>query len=108
KKKNYSPWGEAGFGQIGPPPARPAINRDTCEMLHEHYETCGDISLFIGGEWRNAVADELIPVIDPVTERTIGSVSLARVADLDAALEAASRGFTTWLQAPPLERAKVL
>jgi succinate-semialdehyde dehydrogenase / glutarate-semialdehyde dehydrogenase len=67
-----------------------------------------DVLLLIGGKWRKALAGERMPVIDPATEKQIGWVSLARIPDLDAALAAAVRGFSTWRQAPPLARAKVL
>src|SRR5471030_1105147 len=68
----------------------------------------GDVALLIDGEWREAVAGERMPVLNPGTEKQIGWVSLARVADLDAALAAAARGFSVWRQTAPLERAKVL
>jgi succinate-semialdehyde dehydrogenase/glutarate-semialdehyde dehydrogenase len=68
----------------------------------------GDIMLLIDGEWREALAGERMPVIDPANEKQIGWVSLARVADLDAALAAATRGLSVWRQTAPLARAKVL
>jgi succinate-semialdehyde dehydrogenase / glutarate-semialdehyde dehydrogenase len=68
----------------------------------------GDVALLIDGEWRQAIAGERMPVLNPGTEKQIGWVSLARVADLDAALAAAARGFSVWRRAAPLERAKVL
>ena len=67
-----------------------------------------DVLLLIDGKWREARAGERMPVIDPATEKQIGWVSLARIADLDAALEAAERGFSAWRRAPPLARAEVL
>jgi succinate-semialdehyde dehydrogenase/glutarate-semialdehyde dehydrogenase len=67
-----------------------------------------NVALLIDGEWREAAAGERLPVINPGTEKQIGWVSLARVADLDAALAAAARGFSVWRQTAPLERAKVL
>jgi succinate-semialdehyde dehydrogenase / glutarate-semialdehyde dehydrogenase len=67
-----------------------------------------DVRLLIDGEWREAVGGERMPVLNPGTEKQIGWVSLARVADLDAALAAAARGFSVWRRAAPLERAKVL
>src|SRR5476649_2831985 len=78
--------------------------------MHANDETPAydDVALLIDGEWRQAIAGERMPVIDPGTEKQIGWVSLARVADLDAALAAAGRGFTAWRQTAPLERAKVL
>jgi succinate-semialdehyde dehydrogenase/glutarate-semialdehyde dehydrogenase len=68
----------------------------------------GDVALLIDGEWRQATAGERMPVLNPGTEKQIGWVSLARVADLDAALAAAARGFSVWRQTAPLQRAKVL
>jgi succinate-semialdehyde dehydrogenase/glutarate-semialdehyde dehydrogenase len=78
--------------------------------MHANDETPAydDVALLIDGEWRQAIAGERMPVIDPGTEKQIGWVSLARVADLDAALAAAGRGFTAWRQTAPLQRAKVL
>jgi succinate-semialdehyde dehydrogenase/glutarate-semialdehyde dehydrogenase len=80
-----------------------------CQM-HEYEETLAydNVLLLIDGEWREASAGERMPVIDPATEKQIGWVSLARVADLDAALAAAVRGFSAWHQTAPLARAKVL
>src|SRR5882672_8988909 len=67
-----------------------------------------DTVLLIDGEWREAVAGERMPVLNPGTEKQIGWVSLARVADLDVALAAAARGFSVWRRTAPLQRAKVL
>src|SRR5258708_39794158 len=68
----------------------------------------GDVALLIDGEWREAIAGERLPVLNPGTEKQIGWVSLARAPDLDAALAAAARGFSVWRQTAPLQRAKVL
>ena len=68
----------------------------------------GHTGLLIDGEWREAAGGERMPVLNPATEKTIGSVSLARTVDLDAALAAASRGFSIWRRTAPLQRAKVL
>jgi succinate-semialdehyde dehydrogenase/glutarate-semialdehyde dehydrogenase len=78
--------------------------------MHDHDEPLAyrDVKLLIDGEWREAAAGERMPVLNPGTEKQIGWVSLARVADLDAALAAAARGFSVWRQTAPLERAKVL
>jgi len=68
----------------------------------------GDVALLIDGEWRQAIAGECLPVLNPGTEKQIGWVSLARTPDLDATLAAAARGFSVWKQTAPLQRAKVL
>ncbi len=75
---------------------------------HDERVAYADVRLLIDGEWREAVAGERMPVLDPGTEKQIGWVSLARTADLDVALAAAARGFSEWRQAAPLRRAKVL
>ena len=49
--------------------------------------------LFIDGSWRQAVDGATMPVIDPATEERLGAIPVASSLDLDAALEAAQRGF---------------
>lgn len=70
--------------------------------------TYPDVRLFIGGEWRDALESETIPVVDPATEEVIGSVAHARHADLDLALEAADKGFTLWRQTSAFDRSKLM
>ena len=68
----------------------------------------GHVGLLIDGEWREAIAGEQMPVLNPATEKVIGTVSLARAADLDAALRSASEGFSKWRRIPAIQRARVL
>jgi succinate-semialdehyde dehydrogenase/glutarate-semialdehyde dehydrogenase len=65
-----------------------------------------DLHLYINGEWRKTASD--LPVLDPATEEEIGRLPHAERSDLDDALEAAHRGFTTWRQAAPAQRANIL
>ena len=52
--------------------------------------------LHINGEWRAARAGRTIPVVNPASGDTIGSLAFAEREDLDEALEAAERlGLTT-------------
>ncbi|MCM2294132.1 NAD-dependent succinate-semialdehyde dehydrogenase [Allorhizobium sp. BGMRC 0089] len=67
-----------------------------------------DVKLFIDGEWRDAMAGETIPVIDPATEETIGKIAHARHADLDLALAAADKGFKHWRDVSAYERSKIM
>jgi succinate-semialdehyde dehydrogenase / glutarate-semialdehyde dehydrogenase len=67
-----------------------------------------DTLLFIAGEWRHAAAGRTIPVLDPASEEEIGRVSHAGREDLDAALEAAAKGFRVWSATSAYERAKVM
>ena len=68
--------------------------------------TYPDLHLYINGEWRKAASD--MPVINPATEDEIGRLPHADKSDLDAALNAAERGFETWRRAAPVDRANVL
>jgi succinate-semialdehyde dehydrogenase/glutarate-semialdehyde dehydrogenase len=61
---------------------------------------------YIDGEFRKTKRD--LPVVNPATEEEIGRLPHADIADLDDALAAAARGFRTWSQTAPVERANVL
>ena len=63
-----------------------------------------DTKLFIDGAWRAAEGDRTIPVLDPATAETIGTVAHASRADLDDALGAAERGFRIWSATGVFER----
>jgi succinate-semialdehyde dehydrogenase/glutarate-semialdehyde dehydrogenase len=68
--------------------------------------TYPDLYLYINGEWRKTADD--LPVLNPATEEEIGRLPHATTTDLDDALEAAEKGFKTWSQTAPTERANVL
>jgi succinate-semialdehyde dehydrogenase/glutarate-semialdehyde dehydrogenase len=67
-----------------------------------------DTRLFIDGTWRDAAAGRWIEVLNPATEEPIGRVAHAGTEDLDAALDAARRGFAAWRKVSAFERAKVM
>ncbi len=67
-----------------------------------------NVQLHIAGKWRNAENDRSIPVLDPATEEQIGTVAHASPRDLDAALEAASRGFAVWSRMSAFDRSKIM
>lgn len=62
--------------------------------------------LHIAGRWRSGGDRESLPVLNPATGETIGQCAVATTADLDEALEAASRAFPLWRAVAPFERAK--
>jgi len=66
------------------------------------------VQLHIAGKWRNAEGDRSIPVLNPATEEQIGTVAHASRGDLDAALEAASKGFAVWRRTSAFERSKIM
>jgi succinate-semialdehyde dehydrogenase/glutarate-semialdehyde dehydrogenase len=64
--------------------------------------------LFIDGTWRHATGNETAAVINPATEGEMGRVCRAQAEDLDAALEAAARGFEIWRNTTAYERARII
>ncbi len=67
-----------------------------------------DVSLFIDGAWRPGASGRTLDVINPATEDVIGTVARAEIADLDAALAAAQKGFAVWRAMSAFERGKIL
>jgi succinate-semialdehyde dehydrogenase / glutarate-semialdehyde dehydrogenase len=67
-----------------------------------------NVQLFIDGKWRPAASGKTIPVLNPATEETLGTVAHAAKSDLDEALAAAEKGFKAWRMVAPLERSKVM
>lgn len=67
-----------------------------------------DTLLFIDGIWRAASDGRVIPVLNPATAGQIGTVAHASRADLDAALDAAARGFQVWRKTSAHDRAKLM
>ncbi len=67
-----------------------------------------DVLLHIDGRWREAEGGRSIPVLNPATEEPVGTVAHASRGDLDAALEAAARGFHTWRAVSAFDRSKVM
>jgi succinate-semialdehyde dehydrogenase / glutarate-semialdehyde dehydrogenase len=65
-----------------------------------------DLHLFIDNAWRKTA--ETLPVLNPATETEIGRLPVARIADLDDALDAAERGFRVWSRTAPRLRAQVI
>jgi succinate-semialdehyde dehydrogenase / glutarate-semialdehyde dehydrogenase len=67
-----------------------------------------NISLFIDGAWSSAAAKRTLPIVNPATGDTIGTVAHAERADLDRALEAAENGFAVWRKVSAFDRSKVM
>jgi succinate-semialdehyde dehydrogenase / glutarate-semialdehyde dehydrogenase len=64
--------------------------------------------LFIDGQWQDAASGKTLAVFNPATGKEIGRVAQAGTADLDRALAAAQKGFETWRDMAPAERAKIM
>jgi len=63
---------------------------------------------YIGGAWVPSANDRLIDVINPATELVIDQVPAGDPADVDAAVQAARKAFTTWSATSGAERASYL
>ncbi len=70
--------------------------------------TYSDVLLFIGGEWRKAADGATLPILNPATGETLATVAKAGRADLDAALDAADKGFRKWRATSAYDRAKIM
>ena len=64
---------------------------------------------YIDGRWVSPKAStSLHPVVNPATEKTIATVALGSAADVDVAVEAATRAFASWSKTSRAERMRVL
>jgi succinate-semialdehyde dehydrogenase/glutarate-semialdehyde dehydrogenase len=67
-----------------------------------------NVKLLIDGQWCDSASGDTLPVVNPATGETIGTVAHAGRADLDRALEAAQKGFQTWRKTGVFDRYKVM
>ncbi len=67
-----------------------------------------ELSLFIDGKWLNGAGRKGEDVINPATGKALGALPHASKADLDAALEAAQKGFLVWKAMSAYDRSKIL
>jgi len=67
-----------------------------------------NVSLFIGGAWTQANAGRTLPVVNPSSGDSIGTVAHAERGDLDQALEAADKGFKAWRKVSAFDRSKLM
>ena len=70
--------------------------------------TYPQLSLYIDGEFIHGGGRREQDVLNPATGQVIGQLPHATREDLDRALAAAARAFTTWKKSSPMERSKVL
>lgn len=68
----------------------------------------GDTLLFINNIWRESQDGKTQPVLNPASGQEIGRVAHAGLADLDAAVTAAQKGFDIWKNITPSERGKLM
>ena len=66
------------------------------------------VPLWINGKHQQASGARSGDVTNPATGRVIRRVPFCNAADIDAAVQAASRAFPAWRDSPPLRRARIL
>ena len=64
--------------------------------------------MLIGGEWRAAVAEEQLEVVNPATEETVDLVPAGTPEDVDLAVATAKRAFADWSRTDVENRAAIL
>ncbi|HEY7098142.1 MAG TPA: CoA-acylating methylmalonate-semialdehyde dehydrogenase [Terriglobales bacterium] len=63
---------------------------------------------FIGGEWRESNAVELLGVHNPATGEVIAHTPMSDAAEVNAAVEAAAAAYPDWRRTPPEDRIQPL
>ena len=67
-----------------------------------------DVLLLIDGAWTKSSSGRSLPVVNPASGETNGTVAHAGRADLDRALEAADKGFRVWRKISAYDRSKLM
>src|SRR5712691_1575399 len=79
--------------------------------MSSHAATAPDVQTldnFIGGRWVKAQTSEFFDVHNPAVGEVIGRTPLSTAADVDAAVQAATKAFPAWRDTPVNARAQVL
>ena len=66
------------------------------------------LKFYIDGQWVDPVEPRSLDVDNPTTEQVSGQIAIGSSADVDKAVEAARKAFTTWSQSTREERLEVL
>src|SRR5262245_47620637 len=64
--------------------------------------------LYIGGHWQEAAGGKTFETINPSTMEKLGELPAAGAADVDRAVQAATKAFKDWSRVPPRDRAAAL
>jgi aldehyde dehydrogenase (NAD+) len=66
------------------------------------------MQFYIDGRWVDPLEPRTLPVVNPATEQPAGHISLGSAADVDRAVAAARRAFTTYSRSTVAERVALL
>jgi acyl-CoA reductase-like NAD-dependent aldehyde dehydrogenase len=64
--------------------------------------------LYIDGKWQDALSGEIAEIRDPATGELVGTSAIASAADVDKAVEAATRAFPLWSGMHADKRAEIM
>jgi aldehyde dehydrogenase (NAD+) len=74
----------------------------------DHIKIQPRYGLFVGGRMVEPHSKKRFPTINPATEQKLAEVAEADVVDVDRAVEAAGKAFTSWSRLTPARRARYL
>ena len=66
------------------------------------------LKFYIDGQWVDPISHTVVEAVNPATEEPAGRIALGTAADVDRAVAAARRAFTSWSQTTREERLAVL
>jgi malonate-semialdehyde dehydrogenase (acetylating)/methylmalonate-semialdehyde dehydrogenase len=72
------------------------------------FQDSNDVVHFISGQAVRGTGERTQPVFNPATGEAARQLVLGAPADVDAAVNAASRAFPAWRDTPPIRRARVM
>ncbi|MBL0373850.1 aldehyde dehydrogenase family protein [Rhizobium sp. KVB221] len=64
--------------------------------------------LYIDGKWQDSLSGETAVILDPATSDPVGTSAIASAADVDKAVEAATRAFPLWASMHTDKRAQIM
>ena len=67
-----------------------------------------EAAMLIGGEWRRSASSQELEVVNPATEEVVGSVPSGSSADVELAVETATRALPEWAATDVEKRARIL
>src|SRR5271168_3536080 len=82
------------------------VGRDDDEGAKAMKFDFGKVKNYVGGEWVESSGRESFDVTNPATLEKLGSVPVGTAADVEAAVQAAKKAFTTWREVPVAARAR--
>src|ERR1700719_4714989 len=93
---------EAEAGR-GAPAWRSATSEQSPEDVMREY-----LKFYIDGKWVEPTELKTLDVENPATEQVVGKIAMGNAADVDKAVKAARKEFTSWSQTSREERLEVL